>query len=296
VKRGLFVLVLGACVPALGSTEAIVSSPRILAVRADPAEARPGSSVTVTALVAGPGGTVVEAPIAWSFCTAPKPLTEDSVVSGACLGDPSSVPAGDGASFTAVLPADGCSRFGPFAPPGGARPRDPDVTGGYYQPLRAALTGSAATFALLRITCDLASAPAASAAAFAAAYRPNENPQLLAVTATLDGTPVSLASVPAGARVELTASWPAGSAETYAFYDAPSDTVVSKRESMSLSWHASAGALDTEATGRAEDDPETSSSNAWTAPNAGTAHLWIVLRDSRGGVDYASYEASVVQP
>jgi hypothetical protein len=54
-------------------------------------------------------------------------------------------------------------------------------------------------------------------------------------------------------------------------------------------WYATAATLDTGATGRAEDDPATSSNNAWTAPpTAGTAFLWIVLRDSRGGVDYSS--------
>jgi len=295
MKRGLFVLALGACVPALGSTDAVVSRPRILAVRADPAEAKPGARVTLTALVASPRGMVTAPAIAWTFCTAPKPLTEDNVVSSACLDGSSSIPAGDGAAIIATTPPAGCSLFGPIAPPGGARPRDPDVTGGYYQPLRADLAGSDATFALLRIICDLANAPAASAAAFAAAYRPNQNPKLLPVVATVDGAGVALSSIPAGARVKLTASWPAASVETYAHYDAASDTVTSKRESMSLSWYATAGMLDTEATGRAEDDPATLSNNTWTAaPTAGTAFLWIVLRDSRGGVDYASYELTVV--
>ena len=296
MKRGLVVLALGACVPALGSTDAVVSSPRILAVRADPAEAKPGASVTVTALVASPGRTVMAPAIGWSFCTVPKPLTEDNVVSSACLDGSSPIQAGAGGTITAATPANGCSLFGPIASPGGARPRDPDVTGGYYQPLRADLAGSDATFALLRIICDLANAPAASAAAFAAAYRPNQNPKLLPVVATVDGAGVALSSIPAGARVKLTASWPAASVETYAHYDAASDTVTSKRESMSLSWYATAGMLDTEATGRAEDDPATLSNNTWTAPpTAEAAFLWIVLRDSRGGVDYASYELTVVR-
>ena len=294
MRRGLAVLAFGACVPALGSTDAVVSRPRILAVRADPAEAKPGASVKVTVLVAGPSGTVTAPGIAWSFCTAPKPLTEDNVVSSACLDGSSSIPAGFGSTITAATPTNGCSLFGPVAPPGGARPRDPDVTGGYYQPLRADLAASDPTFALLRITCDLANAPAASAAAFADAYRPNENPKLLPVAAAIDGTPVSLASIPAGARVQLTESWPAESAQTYASYDAASDTIVRKRESLSLSWYSTAGTLDTEATGRAGDDPATSSDNRWMAPaTAGTAYLWIVLRDSRGGIDFASYEITV---
>jgi hypothetical protein len=34
-----------------------------------------------------------------------------------------------------------------------------------------------------------------------------------------------------------------------------------------------------------------SSDDAWQAPDgAKTTHVWIVLRDSRGGVDFASYD------
>jgi hypothetical protein len=94
--------------------------------------------------------------------------------------------------------------------------------------------------------------------------------------------------------VAIEASWPSESAETYAFYDAASDAVTTKREAMSVSWHVTAGALDTETTGRAEADPATTSDNVWSAPTeAGPAHLWVVLRDSRGGVDFATYDIAV---
>ena len=34
--------------------------------------------------------------------------------------------------------------------------------------------------------------------------------------------------------------------------------------------------------------------NVWVAPSAaGPVHLWLVLRDSRGGVDFAEYELDV---
>ena len=65
---------------------------------------------------------------------------------------------------------------------------------------------------------------------------------------------------------------------------------------MRVSWYATAGAFDTETTGRAEDDPATTTPNGWSAPGApGVVHVWIVLRDSRGGVDFASYDLNVVQ-
>jgi len=299
VKRRLLPVVLACatatCVPSLGPGDSLVSSTRILAVRADPAEAAPGASVTFTSFVAGPGGTVSSAGIDWSFCTAPKPLTEDNVVSNACLDSSSLVAAGVGATTTATTPSNGCSVFGPDTPStGGFRPRDPDATGGYYQPLRADLAGTDSAFELARIHCDLANADAAAASAFAAAYQLNLNPQLLPLTATVDGSPVALTAIPTGARVTLEASWPDASAETFAYFDPVSQAVTSQRESMQVAWYSSGGALDTESTGRASDDPATTTDDGWAAPGpSGTVHLWIVLRDSRGGVDFAEYDLVV---
>jgi hypothetical protein len=284
------------CVPSLGPGDALVTSTRILAVRADPAEAAPGTGVTFTALVASPSGTVAGADVTWSFCSAPKPLTDDNVVSDACLGSASLVAAGHGPAVTAATPGNGCSVFGPDTASTGFRPRDPDATGGFYQPLRLDLAGTDSAFELARIHCDLPNADAASATAFAAAYTLNQNPQLLPLTATVSGAPVALTAIPAGARVTLEASWPAASAETFAYFDPSSQTVTSQRESMQVAWYASAGTLDTESTGRASDDMTTATDDGWSAPgSAGTAHLWVVLRDSRGGVDYAQVDLGVVQ-
>ena len=92
----------------------------------------------------------------------------------------------------------------------------------------------------------------------------------------------------------LEASWPDASAETFAYFDPVSQAVTSQRESMQVAWYSSAGALYTESTGRASDDPATTTDDGWTAPAApGTVHLWIVLRDSRGGVDFAEYDLVV---
>jgi hypothetical protein len=282
------------CVPSLGPGDSLVTSTRILAVRADPAEAAPGASVTFTAFVAGSGGTVTSAGIDWSFCTAPKPLTEDNVVSNACLDSSSLVAAGVGPTATAMTPSDGCSVFGPDIASTGFRPRDPDGTGGYYQPLRADLARADSAFELARIHCDLANADAAAASAFAAAYQLNTNPQLLPLTATVAGAPTALTGIPSGARVTLEASWPDASAETFAYFDAATQGVTVQRESMQVAWYSSGGALDTESTGRASGDSVTTSDDGWSAPSvAGTVHLWIVLRDSRGGVDFAEYDLVV---
>jgi hypothetical protein len=293
----LFVFAFGlSCVPNLGGGDSLIDSTRVLAVRADPAEAKPGTKVTFTALVASPNGTIVGAPVAWSFCNAPKPLTEDNVVSDACLDSSSLVSVGDGEATTATTPPTGCALFGPDTPPGGFRPRDPDVTGGYYQPLQANLAGAPLTFDLARIQCDLADASAAAVTQFTAQYHINVNPKLAPLTATVSGAAASFTAIPAGARVTLTASWTAADAESYAYYDPESQTVITKRESMRVAWYATDGSLDSESTGRAETDLATNTTDGWSAPTTtGTVHLWVVLRDSRGGVDFASYDANVVR-
>jgi hypothetical protein len=293
------------CIPSLGPGDSLVTSPRILAVRAVPAEAVPGTKVTFTALVAGPGGTQ-DAGVAWSFCTAPKPITQDNVVSNACvlggdgLGDAAALATvGVGTSVIAKTPSKGCSIFGPDVGSMGLRPRDPDTTGGYYQPLLATLPGASVTgsaIELARIHCDLANASGDTVTQFAKAYHDNQNPTLLPVTATLGGGAVPLTAIPGSAHVVLRASWPAASAETFAYYDPASQTVGSQREAMQVAWYSSAGTLDTESTGRAGDDPATTSDDGWTAPaQPGTVHLWIVLRDSRGGVEYASEDLVVTR-
>jgi hypothetical protein len=293
MKRALVIAVAVGCAPTLTSTDSLLSVPRILAVRAEPAEAKPGTTVTFEALVATPPGASAGSP-SWSFCVAPKPLTEDNIVSNACLGAQTLRAAGSGATLAAPTPSNGCSLFGPDVMAPGLRPRDPDPTGGYYQPLRLDLGTSEPTFSLVRISCDLSNASAAAATAFAQAYVANRNPQLLPLAASIGGIAVVFDAIPAGARVDLRASWPASSAETYAYYDSASDTVGSKREGLSLAWYSSSGVLDREATGRSEDDATTFSDNAWMAPaSAGMAELWIVLRDSRGGVDFASYQVRV---
>ncbi|HEY5241631.1 MAG TPA: hypothetical protein VIJ22_09210 [Polyangiaceae bacterium] len=282
------------CVPPLGPGDSLVTSTRILAVRADPAEGSPGATVTFTSLVASPGGTVTNAGIDWSFCSAPKPLTEDNVVANACLDASSLVAAGVGPTATAMTPASGCTVFGPTVGSAGLRPRDPDATGGYYQPLRADLPGTDTAFELARIHCDLGNADAAAAAAFAAAYTLNQNPQLLPLVASIGGAPIALNGIPTGARVTLEASWPDASAETFAYFDPGSQAVTTQRESLQVAWYSSSGALDSESTGRASDDSATTTDDGWDAPStARTVHLWLVLRDSRGGVDFAGYDLVV---
>lgn len=273
-----------ACDDALDQRLAIVHEPRVLAVIAEPAEARPGAMITYSAVLAGPDGALAASPT-WAYCLAPKPPTEDNAVSDACLGDAALAPLGTAAQVTGTLPADGCLRFGPDTPPGGFRPRAADETGGYYQPIRVADDADGLlAFALSRITCTLPTAPPAVAHAYDTMYVANQNPAL---------DPIALETVPPDSDVTLTATWPASAAESYLAYDAVTQTLVTRREALRVSWFATGGRLAVDATQVGELETATSVTTTWHTPSAGAATLWIVLRDSRGGIAVQTTAVSV---
>jgi hypothetical protein len=63
---------------------------------------------------------------------------------------------------------------------------------------------------------------------------------------------------------------------------------------MRVSWFATAGSFSDDRTGREEHDLATFSDVQWTAPSTpGVVHLWVVLRDARGGVDWSSFDVTV---
>jgi hypothetical protein len=298
---------LGACKPDLGDPVSLVTDRRFLALVSEPAEARPGSEVVLHALVVGPDGQVAEdAPASWAICTTPRPVSQNNVVDDQCLFLPQDQLPTRGLEVTATLPVDGCALFGPDPPPSpigqpALRPTDPDVTGGFYQPVRALLkndaTGTyASSIALPRITCNLPDATIDVADQFRARYHANTNPVIGRVLISLDGvTSVDLpATVPVGAAVTFLVRWTPESAETYPVFDRKSRALVDHREALRVSWFATAGAFDHDRTGAGEDDLATVSPNGWTAPaTAGVVHLWAVLRDSRGGTDFASFDVTV---
>jgi hypothetical protein len=122
-----------------------------------------------------------------------------------------------------------------------------------------------------------------------------DDPTLTPLVATVRGQAVSLDRISKGAVVELQVSWFAADAETYAYFDRSTQSVTTRREAMRVAWYTSGGKLDAESTGRAEDDFAVGTNNVWTAPNsAARAKLWIVLRDSRGGTDFAAYDLLVM--
>jgi hypothetical protein len=300
---------LGGCKPDLGAPPSLVVGPRLLAIRGTPPEAKPSDVVvTYDALIVDVDGTVTTPDLGWALCKEPHPPAESNIVSSACLSIPDDA---TGASFTAEIPSDACTNFGPLPSMPGARPADPDVTGGYYQPVRAVWHGAAGDetgFALQRIICRIGSiAPTDVAGRYATDYQPNNNPVLASAVLDPGGTnqplfmaaqptPPPPATVTVGQVVALEADWPEGTAEDFLVYDIPSHALVTQHEALRLSWFATGGVFQHDRTGRTESEPETDrfTQDLWTAPlTAGLVHLWLVLRDSRGGVDFAEAQIDV---
>jgi hypothetical protein len=168
---------------------------------------------------------------------------------------------------------------------------DPDITGGFYQPIVASLDG-VNSLGAIRIDCDPTNLNRDEAVAYRQQYRPNENPSLSAVSlisaagdsVTLDetGEPTP---VRAGSRLTVRASWddcPSQSAcgdgycttgedgtscaedcsagvvhgctgaESYVWHNRESNRVEPRREGISVAWYASSGHFDAEQTGLSE--------------------------------------------
>jgi hypothetical protein len=317
IRRALatlpFALAVLACRPGLDERTSIVTSARILAVRAEPAEAAPRASVTLTALWATPAGDGAAPPIDWAFCEARKPLSELGPVASQCLarGGDAFVALGSGAAVTGAVPDKACKNFGPEVPdatkdaPAG-RPVDPDETGGYYQPITLAApapSGEAFTVGNVRLTCGVVGASPEQLAQIAAQSHVNQNPALDTVTgggASLDEAAPFV--VAAGTNVHFRATWAACApgapsctgAEHFAVYDVGARAVVPRREAVRVAWYASGGAFDIETNGREESDETAFVENDWTAPSApGKGALWLVVRDARGGVGWRQYAVDV---
>jgi hypothetical protein len=199
-----------------------------------------------------------------------------------------------------VVPATACALHGPDTPPTKPgepplRPRDADVTGGYYQPLSVRLlaTGDQA-FGLERLRCNLPGVSVEVAQEFARRYTANHNPTIGALTA--DGAPLGTAPlvVAPGRPVALELSWPPEARERFPVFEVAGRQIVDHLEELTVSWFVTAGALARDRTGRGELEPENTVTNTWTAPPAPTTtHLWLVLRDNRGGVAVAEYTLDV---
>lgn len=290
---------LGACLPDVDRRTSLISEPRLLAVRAEPAEARPGARVRYELLAVTPRGRDGSPAVLWSQCLAPKPSIENGVVSGECYEAPGTpLESQQGSVASGVLPLDACARFGPDPPPGDARPRDPDGTGGFYQPIILRSPAGDAVH-LQRLVCNPRSAPVDVARRHAAAYRVNQNPavprlRVPALGAMGAAPELALPRVAPGAVLDLELEWRAEDAESYAWIDPVSSTLMMRREALLVSWFASGGSFATDRNEVPEGDGRVRVTNTWVAPlSPGPVFLWVVLRDSRRGTAFVQRQFQV---
>lgn len=282
-RTWLFALVAAACVPDLGARDSLVTENTILAVRGEPPEATPGTSVHYDVLVATPDGPAAF-PAQWGYCTTGKLLVENGSVSGACERNAVNVVGEGPPQVDATVPANACTVFGPLVTTQDQRPRDPDITGGYYQPIRV-ISGGKMGFGFERVDCGAITAPIDVVEDYKNRYHANTNP-------TLD--PIVPPPAARGSHIVLRASWPATAVETFPVYDAASRVLVDHRESMRVSWFTTAGTFDDDRTGRDETETELFTENGWTAPaTAQTVHFFVVLRDQRGGTTFTTFDVAI---
>jgi len=281
-------LALAGCSTEIDRSISFVDGPRILAVRAEPAESLPDGTVIYSALAVTSTGPKIDAPIDWSFCTSPALPGEDGSVSSECVvAAAASVAIGNDVALG--TPADACRRFGPLGMPtksgkAPTQPPAPDASGGYSQPVRL-VWNATLTFAFERLTC----APVGISLDLAQAYRnaraPNLNPQLLPAS--------DLGVATAGSAVSVSAAWTPESRDSYLTVDVQQGVLMTNTEKLWLAWFVTGGTLAHDFA--VAEVGETSTTNEWRLPDqSGTYYLWTVLHDSRGGVDFS--EAAVVVP
>ncbi len=109
-----------ACTPTLDDPTAIVSSPRLLAVQATPAEGALGASFTLTALYVGPNGPADPSGIDWATCWPKAPANRGPINAGCFVDASLGLAPSAAASSRRPFPRTRASSSAPTA-----RPRNP---------------------------------------------------------------------------------------------------------------------------------------------------------------------------
>ena len=331
----LLALASAGCVPDFNDDLSRITEPQLLSLRSTPAEAKENGETSLEALVAVLDGQTAPR-VEFGLCLARKPLTQLGPINQDCLKPNAPedvlVPLGVGQDAKLKLPEDACRLFGPLRPAAEAgkpagRPVDPDITGGFYQPFVARL-GDQVSVGAVRLDCDLSGAGRDDSVKYRQQYRSNENPVLARVTlgeATLDEA--GSTQVTAGDDVTFDAAWEAcpttstcgdgfctayedptscaedcleshgcTGSERYVSYDPEKQSVIARREGITVAWFASRGHFHNEQTGFSESEAETATEthNTWSpGSESGPATVWLVIRDTRGGQSWRTFHFEV---
>jgi hypothetical protein len=262
-------LLAGGCVRSFDPAT-YVNGLRVLAVRADPPEVAPGDTTMLTVLAVDPSQTGVATITAeWAACTQP-PAPGVLTINPDCVNHdtaPYLVQFGGGLTLATAVPQVTVTDFAP-----------PDATGGLYLPIR------------VRTHSPTDQVDAIYRLRLAQGMPRNNNPTLTAVIASQNGgaeTPLDEATaveVHALDKVTLHATLSADSVETYTS-NVPGQPPT-QTELPRMSWYATAGTFSEDSTGL--DKPNTDWTLNGHVPAVGTQmDLWVVVRDGRGGTDWA---------
>lgn len=333
LASSLPLLSVGACVPEFDTDLSQIDAPRVLAIAASPAEAAGRQAVTLSALVVGPEGEPTPAvdwrvclarkaltelgPVS-PACLKPRPSAAEAPQLSS------------GATAELVLDQDVCRSFGPLRPtpkPGepAGRPVDADVTGGFYQPVIGTLN-DVITLGAVRIACDPINVNRDQALEYKERYRANEAPRIGGVTLAGDAVDEdTVTELPLDAA-RLRVDWdecptesacgdglcteredrttcaedcttPKGctGAEPYVWYDRENTRVAPRHEGISVAWYTSNGHFESEQTGLDENEAQRrhGTENVWHPARPGAATLWLVIRDTRGGLSWKTLRFNV---
>jgi hypothetical protein len=268
--------------PSGGTVEAV----RVLAVRAEPPDLPPGGETTLTALVATPGGDLTGVTLDWSVCDVGRSGNQANPSPDAC-SDPALARESQSQAATGLPPGD------PYlltVPPLEQLDPDaisqPDATGGVYLAVRlvARRADEPPVVTLYRLRLQLGQTTV------------NRNP-VFDGELSIDGQPWAEDAVPSvapGARLLLEARWEDGAEEDYQLM-LPGDEPRQGTEVLSFAWFDDQGQVDPEHTGGAGMFEAT-----WQLPDeiavGSRVHLWVVLRDNRGGAAWMTRQVEVGSP
>jgi hypothetical protein len=270
-----------ACTPELDDRPFSIERERLIAVLLEPPELRPGAELRVTPVLAGRqrGSTTPS----YHFCAAPPPPADPRSIAEACLTDTRLSLSLEGESARGDVPPEACARFGPDPTGSDFRPRDPDETGGFYQPL-VSLGFGEPSVAELRLLCPLPDVPIDLSRAYSERYQPNHNPEGLRLEQAQGEEWHPLSSARGGERLRIRVAWSESARERFVWLSADGAALVDRIEAFRVAWFVTDGNVDQAGTAVSESEPDNQSENTFEAPEqAGTVQLWAVVHDSRGG-------------
>lgn len=231
----------------------LIAELRLLGVRAESPDLRPGESTLLTTLATDPDGREIS--ILWARCDIPGVVTDLLL----CQNQENLTPLGAGSSITVTAPGDYLDT-GPNAP----------MDRRFLYVVLLVEAGEDQIFAFKEILVTRENQPL------------NRNPELTGIRIFPPDNPdLELTSVTPAQVVRLEALYSPESREEYL------DQETMKTEDMIVSWFADFGDMERNKT----TNEQTNAWQAPNQP--GTVNFWVVLRDGRNGTDWRTFTLEV---